>query len=49
MLRSLVEVLRERRDTASMNRLRRYFEQRRRQHPSEERVLDTFISMTTPR
>lgn len=48
-LRSLVEVLRERNDTASMNRLRRFFEQRKRQRPSEARLMETFISMTTPR
>ncbi|RLB53579.1 MAG: hypothetical protein DRJ42_11580 [Deltaproteobacteria bacterium] len=48
-LRSLVEVLRERRDTASMFRLRRFFEQRKQQRPSEARLMDTFISMTTPR
>jgi hypothetical protein len=47
VLRSLMETLRERRDTASMARLRRYFEDRKRRHPSEEAIMDTFIGMTT--
>jgi hypothetical protein len=46
-LRDFVEALRARRDNANLTALRRYFEGRMTQHPSEERMLQTLVQMTT--
>jgi hypothetical protein len=46
VLRDLVEALREKNDNASLGRLRAFLEARIRQHPSEQRALETLLQMT---